>query len=150
MIRRPPRSTLFPYTTLFRSHSGDRFFHRAKSGQENYRNRGVGMLCLAQYVETGSAWHLQVGDDQQVAARANFLDRGGPVRRFVNGVASALQRFSKHGTQFILVFDQKEWVHLPRFYHDLSGRPEERDRDVRRKKARAQAGKSGVPGFPER
>src|SRR5258708_25935245 len=23
MIRRPPRSTLFPYTTLFRSHSGD-------------------------------------------------------------------------------------------------------------------------------
>src|SRR3989449_8254632 len=24
MIRRPPRSTLFPYTTLFRSHGGDR------------------------------------------------------------------------------------------------------------------------------
>src|SRR5256885_5900802 len=24
MIRRPPRSTLFPYTTLFRSHSGHR------------------------------------------------------------------------------------------------------------------------------
>src|SRR5438034_8568224 len=24
MIRRPPRSTLFPYTTLFRSHSGER------------------------------------------------------------------------------------------------------------------------------
>src|SRR5687768_17678691 len=24
MIRRPPRSTLFPYTTLFRSHSGAR------------------------------------------------------------------------------------------------------------------------------
>src|SRR2546422_3485780 len=23
MIRRPPRSTLFPYTTLFRSHNGD-------------------------------------------------------------------------------------------------------------------------------
>src|SRR2546426_6425973 len=23
MIRRPPRSTLFPYTTLFRSHTGD-------------------------------------------------------------------------------------------------------------------------------
>src|SRR3712207_7539862 len=25
MIRRPPRSTLFPYTTLFRSRSGDLF-----------------------------------------------------------------------------------------------------------------------------
>src|SRR2546427_7655012 len=29
MIRRPPRSTLFPYTTLFRSSSGDRFRQRA-------------------------------------------------------------------------------------------------------------------------
>src|SRR2546425_7133882 len=26
MIRRPPRSTLFPYTTLFRSDSGDRLY----------------------------------------------------------------------------------------------------------------------------
>src|SRR5688572_31270623 len=26
MIRRPPRSTLFPYTTLFRSHRGPRRF----------------------------------------------------------------------------------------------------------------------------
>src|SRR5256885_3080723 len=27
MIRRPPRSTLFPYTTLFRSHCPDQAFH---------------------------------------------------------------------------------------------------------------------------
>src|SRR2546426_1849246 len=27
MIRRPPRSTLFPYTTLFRSHAGDGHVH---------------------------------------------------------------------------------------------------------------------------
>src|SRR5258708_15558788 len=26
MIRRPPRSTLFPYTTLFRSEYGERYF----------------------------------------------------------------------------------------------------------------------------
>src|SRR5258708_21115944 len=31
MIRRPPRSTLFPYTTLFRSRSVDR---RARRGEE--------------------------------------------------------------------------------------------------------------------
>src|SRR3712207_8768149 len=30
MIRRPPRSTLFPYTTLFRSHDGERPPHRAE------------------------------------------------------------------------------------------------------------------------
>src|SRR2546430_12922574 len=31
MIRRPPRSTLFPYTTLFRSYS-------CKSGKSTYKN----------------------------------------------------------------------------------------------------------------
>src|SRR3712207_7415571 len=28
MIRRPPRSTLFPYTTLFRSANAQRFLHK--------------------------------------------------------------------------------------------------------------------------
>src|SRR2546430_2786143 len=31
MIRRPPRSTLFPYTTLFRSHQRARGFHQVKT-----------------------------------------------------------------------------------------------------------------------
>src|SRR3712207_8415551 len=30
MIRRPPRSTLFPYTTLFRSRSGESIFEHAR------------------------------------------------------------------------------------------------------------------------
>src|SRR2546422_5444403 len=34
MIRRPPRSTLFPYTTLFRSHSGHRESRRLSSLSE--------------------------------------------------------------------------------------------------------------------
>src|SRR5437588_5608313 len=35
MIRRPPRSTLFPYTTLFRSHSkGDRAASRRDVGPD--------------------------------------------------------------------------------------------------------------------
>src|SRR3712207_8308941 len=33
MIRRPPRSTLFPYTTLFRSHSGRRAPAAAAGGR---------------------------------------------------------------------------------------------------------------------
>src|SRR5258707_15624478 len=32
MIRRPPRSTLFPYTTLFRSHSSRRETHSPAPG----------------------------------------------------------------------------------------------------------------------
>src|SRR5437016_9009665 len=37
IIRRPPRSTLFPYTTLFRSHHGDHpkdKHHRQSGGKE--------------------------------------------------------------------------------------------------------------------
>src|SRR2546430_5881202 len=34
MIRRPPRSTLFPYTTLFRSHRPQ---HRARAGQVHHQ-----------------------------------------------------------------------------------------------------------------
>src|SRR2546430_2042846 len=50
MIRRPPRSTLFPYTTLFRSRStaGDardagagRHAHRCEAGKHQPRGRGV-------------------------------------------------------------------------------------------------------------
>src|SRR2546422_6818589 len=36
MIRRPPRSTLFPYTTLFRSHN------QAAAGAETYLSAGCG------------------------------------------------------------------------------------------------------------
>src|SRR3712207_8349603 len=45
MIRRPPRSTLFPYTTLFRSDGGHRLaprpVHRAGGGRVRTR-RGAG------------------------------------------------------------------------------------------------------------
>src|SRR5439155_25233556 len=41
MIRRPPRSTLFPYTTLFRSGSPDRCLHdRRPGGRPRRRRRG--------------------------------------------------------------------------------------------------------------
>src|SRR3712207_2163026 len=38
MIRRPPRSTLFPYTTLFRSHHETQGKEGAKTFWEDYRN----------------------------------------------------------------------------------------------------------------
>src|SRR2546422_3355468 len=36
MIRRPPRSTLFPYTTLFRSNAGDYTLSAHFAGNGNY------------------------------------------------------------------------------------------------------------------
>src|SRR5256885_4809703 len=41
MIRRPPRSTLFPYTTLFRSHLG---LEIGGHGAQGNRGRGLGFL----------------------------------------------------------------------------------------------------------
>src|SRR2546430_9703180 len=40
MIRRPPRSTLFPYTTLFRSRAGD---DRPDASSPELRRRGLGL-----------------------------------------------------------------------------------------------------------
>src|SRR5688572_32511468 len=39
MLRRPPTSTLFPYTTLFRSPAGRRHDPRARRGPEDARAR---------------------------------------------------------------------------------------------------------------
>src|SRR2546429_5597883 len=40
MIRRPPRSTLFPYTTLFRSDSSVLAIGEVRSGQDFQSSRG--------------------------------------------------------------------------------------------------------------
>src|SRR2546430_12869680 len=42
MIRRPPRSTLFPYTTLFRSHADDGGHERVPDGGARTGARGEG------------------------------------------------------------------------------------------------------------
>src|SRR5258706_7513144 len=42
MIRRPPRSTLFPYTTLFRSRPDRSPQHRVLAGEVHGRRDGVG------------------------------------------------------------------------------------------------------------
>src|SRR3712207_8212963 len=50
MIRRPPRSTLFPYTTLFRSHNWE---HQRLSGNILLGHANVGIIeALGEGVET--------------------------------------------------------------------------------------------------
>src|SRR5436309_7608712 len=41
MIRRPPRSTLFPYTTLFRSHDGPGVLHQLEPGARHVEERDL-------------------------------------------------------------------------------------------------------------
>src|SRR5438105_7272388 len=47
MIRRPPRSTLFPYTTLFRSLDHARRFGRRRAAGIAEDSRGHGVQCAA-------------------------------------------------------------------------------------------------------
>src|SRR5687767_15407078 len=73
MIRRPPRSTLFPYTTLFRSQH--RHHHDGAGGEDRRpgalgraAHRGVHVLGPAQLV-------AEARDDQQAVVRARAEHR---------------------------------------------------------------------------
>src|SRR5260370_21913875 len=47
MIRRPPRSTLFPYTTLFRSHNGmPEWFYDREDPEETFIVAGLQQVYL--------------------------------------------------------------------------------------------------------
>src|SRR3712207_7832304 len=76
MIRRPPRSTLFPYTTLFRSHPGRHADHEAdlrldvQADRRPEHRRGVGgRLALAR-----GPLDLRAGDHDR-AGTAVVADR---------------------------------------------------------------------------
>src|SRR2546430_7560652 len=49
MIRRPPRSTLFPYTTLFRSHAHDADQGRPTAGCKNCSHDGKRSAARRRY-----------------------------------------------------------------------------------------------------
>src|SRR2546422_3416325 len=68
MIRRPPRSTLFPYTTLFRSHRVR--LDRIACGAGDLRHDGP--LCAEQRVEErGLAGVGAPGDQDRKSTRLN-------------------------------------------------------------------------------
>src|SRR2546421_7185363 len=76
MIRRPPRSTLFPYTTLFRSldwmlpgESGIAFARRLRSEQ---RTRDLPILMLtARAMEQDKISGLEAGAEDRKSTRLN-------------------------------------------------------------------------------
>src|SRR3989454_10559933 len=74
MIRRPPRSTLFPYTTLFRSHLPPAF----GSGPAVDRPWGSGFLSRADYVEIlryAAARHIEVIPELEMPGHARAAIR---------------------------------------------------------------------------
>src|SRR2546429_8752294 len=58
MIRRPPRSTLFPYTTLFRSVSLDRAISLVDKALYHAKRRGRDRACMITLVNVYSEQEL--------------------------------------------------------------------------------------------
>src|SRR3712207_7235742 len=54
MIRRPPRSTLFPYTTLFRSVEGEPDLRLARGSQDAPQERPPARVELLQHLRRGA------------------------------------------------------------------------------------------------
>src|SRR5258706_16120473 len=82
MIRRPPRSTLFPYTTLFRSPRADLLFHLRPEAPElldpafvERRGEVGGRFHLEFLVEQLHALGPEAGDTQQVEQPRGQLAR---------------------------------------------------------------------------
>src|SRR3989442_7554568 len=71
MIRRPPRSTLFPYTTLFRSHASQRF---DAALARVYRDPAA---ARARFTRTG----VEIGTERAIALLGAEPERFGALKR---------------------------------------------------------------------
>src|SRR2546430_17457145 len=70
MIRRPPRSTLFPYTTLFRSHV---HYHMAKANVPMLENLGGELAEVAgRRVDVGAFSWRWIGGGRRLRRAAAF------------------------------------------------------------------------------
>src|SRR2546425_8981767 len=100
MIRRPPRSTLFPYTTLFRSIDADRRRHRLRPPTARPpRDGGVPARrrpLAASGVRAATAGRAHVRGAGAVPVAPQALRRGrpalGPARRRDRGGRAAASR----------------------------------------------------------
>src|SRR2546426_11773848 len=81
MIRRPPRSTLFPYTTLFRSNGTG--LAGVKSEDEDESGPGKKLIELARKLAPGDTVQIEYrrgGDTKTAAPVAEDNGTGGGVR----------------------------------------------------------------------
>src|SRR5256885_4725565 len=90
MIRRPPRSTLFPYTTLFRSHGMAEDLGELEVGL----TEGVGPRVL--HVERADD---PVPDDQRHRQRAAGPGRPREVERVLGRVGAQMARSEEHTSE---------------------------------------------------
>src|SRR5438874_12647538 len=82
MIRRPPRSTLFPYTTLFRSFAADRRERIVVVEQRHH------VLALDAADPGADAVDLGAHEPDQYVARPPEMSYVAPVEKLISSLAS--------------------------------------------------------------
>src|SRR2546430_12593896 len=102
MIRRPPRSTLFPYTTLFRSARRHRFPHH-----HDQRPGGAG---LGRGWDRGRGRHARPGRDHADPAGDRLSPRWAPATRSQDRKSTRLN--SSHSQISYAVFCLKKQIYL--------------------------------------
>src|SRR3712207_6900522 len=77
MIRRPPRSTLFPYTSLFRSEVAERLVEQHGPGARGQRagQRHALLLAAAQLVRVAGPVAVELDQAQEVLHPVAPVDR---------------------------------------------------------------------------
>src|SRR5260370_21080473 len=84
MIRRPPRSTLFPYTTLFRSHRTDKLAEIVCSNSLKSDEPGTASFLLKEELRRGHSLVMEAATATRVPAGA--------------ALAVGCQRFAEYNT----------------------------------------------------
>src|ERR1041385_7705833 len=80
MIRRPPRSTLFPYTTLFRSQSAAQPWRWPRSARQNPQLASAEAQALLVQAARGKAAGIQQLAQCCLAAAAGWERKGSPQK----------------------------------------------------------------------
>src|SRR2546427_7993370 len=77
MIRRPPRSTLFPYTTLFRSHHREQLGHFKRLPQRPRRTEHRGVLQQVDLAAAAAAGHGDRSEEHtsELQSQSNLVCR---------------------------------------------------------------------------
>src|SRR2546422_7431178 len=102
MIRRPPRSTLFPYTTLFRSQPGD--LRRASDGHEHLLDLDRATIGLDDEPRAAGLHgrHLDAGLDRDPPGRDRKSTRLNSSHGYISYAVFCLKK-KKHANQLMTV-----------------------------------------------
>src|SRR2546426_8095988 len=85
MIRRPPRSTLFPYTTLFRSLRDHRLPHSRRSQQRRQRGARFAHVVVGEEDEPRTRASPKRGSSEVKEGRARARDTLCSFKRKIDG-----------------------------------------------------------------